>query len=66
VQEWRSYFGFTSSHLMAPELASTAYTPQPRGEANFAKTTPTAAAIASTTTRARTERITATAARWSR
>jgi hypothetical protein len=66
VQEWRSYFGFTSSHLMAPELASTAYTPQPRGEPNFAKTTPTAAAIASTTTRARTERITATAARWSR
>ena len=59
MQEWRSYFGFTSSHLMAPELASTAYTPQPRGEPNFAKTTPTAAAIA-------TERITATAARWSR
>jgi hypothetical protein len=47
---------------MAPEPASTAYTPQPRGEANIAKTTPTAAAIASTTTRARMERITARAA----
>jgi len=33
---------------MASELASTAYTPQPRGEANFAKTTPPAGAIAST------------------
>ena len=30
-------------HLMAPEPASTVYTPQPRGEANIAKTTPTAA-----------------------
>ena len=56
-------FGFTSSHLMAPEPASTAYTPQPRGEANVAKTTPTAAAIASTTTRARIERVTAKSAR---
>ena len=56
-------FGFTSTHLMAPEPASTAYTPQPRGEANIAKTTPTAAAIASTTTRARTERVTAKSAR---
>ena len=34
-----SYFGFTSTHLTAPEPGSTAYTPQPRGEANFAKTT---------------------------
>ena len=61
-------FGFTSTHLMAPEPGSTAYTPQPRGEANIAKTTPTAAAIASTTTRARIERVTAMAARprWSR
>jgi hypothetical protein len=47
---------------MAPEPGSTAYTPQPRGEANIAKTTPTAAAIASTTTRARMERVTASAA----
>jgi hypothetical protein len=29
---------------MAPDPASTVYTPQPRGEANIAKTTPTAAA----------------------
>jgi hypothetical protein len=55
-------FRFTSTHLMAPEPASTVYTPQPRGEANIAKTTPTAAAIASTTTRARMERVTARAA----
>jgi hypothetical protein len=57
-----SYFWFTSTHLMAPEPASTVYTPQPRGEANIAKTTPTAAAIASTTARARMERVTARAA----
>jgi hypothetical protein len=57
-------FGFTSTHLMAPEPGSTVYTPQPRGEANIAKTTLTAAAIATTTTRARMERVTARAAIW--
>jgi hypothetical protein len=56
-------FGFTSTHLMAPEPASTVYTPQPRGEPNIAKTTPTAAAIASTSPRARRARVTARAAR---
>jgi hypothetical protein len=51
---------------MAPDPASTVYTPQPRGEANIAKTTPTAAAVASTTARARMERVTARAASWQR
>ena len=44
---------------MAPEPASTVSTPQPRGEANIAKTTPTAS-----TTRARMERVTARVASW--